>query len=217
MIIITAADKRFSRIAESWKSKVQAHGYEYRIYDLGGLGYGIPGFAVPNSKLQMLGRYNDADGAWASTGWHKPKIILDALEKTGDNILYLDADAVPACRFSVDFTKWDVGVVKRESNNDIHKLPEKIARRGKYNAGVLFFTNNNLTRAFVKKWFEYMWSMPESERNDQLALNQCLDRIAVMVHVFGTEWNTNKKSKETIIYHESGRLKNGIAYRPKSY
>jgi hypothetical protein len=205
MIVITGADYRFASLLQTWESALQKLGYQYAIYNLGGLDHGIKGFEVTDSNFQTMGYYNSIGGKWKSTGLWKPGVIKHALETLGDNILYLDCDAIIHQALDIRWPEFDVGVCHREPNPD--RDPVKVLLRGDFNAGVLLFANNKLTMEIINLWIEEM----AKEKNDQLALSNVLRRKACRVRWYPSSWNRN--TSDAVIRHYAGNRKGNTKVR----
>jgi hypothetical protein len=209
MIFITGADIRFREIVQEWENKISLFGYNYQIYDLGNLGIGKRGFEETDDNFRTTGYYNSIGGVWKSTGLWKPRVIADAIINTNEDIVYLDADAFLQKPFIINWD-FDIGVVQRVENTDCNAL--KTFMRGKYNAGVIFFRNNDRVKDFIIKWNEEIKIVD----NDQAALNKLLDKSNLDIRVFPMEYNTNVLTGRTIIFHETGNKKRGKSFRQSS-
>jgi len=211
MIFITGADWRFLNEAKEWRSLIEKWGYKTAIYNLGHLSIpdAIKGFEVKNNNFITNGWFNCIGGHWFSTGWWKPSVIADALNRFDDNIVYLDADAKlqrPVDEIRFDF---DIGVVRREDTPNLDKASIKVFLRGKYNAGVIFFRNCLAIKDFVSKWIE----ATKKYGNDQAALSMELEKSGFDIKVFEEKYNQKKLKKDTVIQHITGGIKNGRIYR----
>jgi hypothetical protein len=215
MIFITGADRRFLQygIIQEWENCMNKFFCQYEIYDLGGLTFGKKGFEVTDLNFKMHGYYNQ-DAGYKTTALHKPIIILDALNSNIDNIVYLDADAFLKKRINPNFDEFDIGVVEREFEDTKHNVDNilssvKILRKGLYNAGVLFFSNNQKVKGFVKEWID----KTQEVGNDQAALSLLLKEKDLRIKVYDSIYNTRIDNNETYIYHETGGRKNGKSIR----
>jgi len=207
MIIISGADIRFQKIVKTWKEKIVSFGYRCQVYDLGNLGFGKKGYEETNVNFITQGFYNSIGGHWKSTGLWKPRVILDALNSTDDHIVYLDADAYLLKPIAINFKEFDIGVVERQPCPD--KDPTKVLLRGKYNAGVIFFSNNDKVKSFVIEWGK----ATKKIGNDQAALSFLLERCSLRVKVFHYVYNMNTIQRDTFIFHETGNKKQGVKVR----
>lgn len=207
MLFVTGADHRFTNIVSGWIDSITIWGHTYRVYDLGLLGFGIKGCEETDLNFTSRGYYNDIEGKWKSTGLWKPRVIKNVLETTKEDFIYLDADAIVQRDFNIDFSAFDIGVVERVPNPD--QDPTKVFLRGQYNAGVIFFRNNDKVKNFVNSWIKKI----EETNNDQAALSLLLQEINVDVKVFPKEYNSNTKDERTIIHHHTGSAKFGKQLR----
>ena len=132
--IITASDGNLKDIFRIWKCFVNKQGYDFTVYDLGGLGEGTPFDQHENDFTNRSGFV---------PCYFKPKIIQHALKKH-DFVVYLDVDTT--LNENIDEIlehEYDIGATKRRpaevtkyQNND---------KVGRYNTGVLFFRNTQNT------------------------------------------------------------------------
>lgn len=212
MIFVTGADRRFEAIVREWMRCLDMQGYQHRVYDLGNLGFGIKGFEEHDPTFVANGFYNTIGGKWCSTGLWKPRVVDDALAKCSDDLVYLDADAHVRKPVVVNWDEFTIGVAEREwinsnKNPNNCKCAIKTMLRGDYNAGVIFFRNEGVTKNFVQDW------SAESNKlgNDQLALSHCLNAGKVKLKVFPSAYNS--LSPGAIIQHVTGRKKHGQAVR----
>jgi hypothetical protein len=159
VIILSQADYAFRDRLEFSLSQSEKFGYETVVYDMGGLGYGreCPGF------LECLDVHHRA-----AVCMLKPFMMLDALEKTDETVVYLDADAFLVGNIDeIETDDYDIGVT--------YKGGEK---RTYINAGVLFIKNNERAKKFLKTWIEDIKRFDEKLRSvdprqlgDQIFLN----------------------------------------------
>ena len=134
--VITAADSNFKEFVEKCADSSKQLNYKTLIYDLGGLGYGIPFKARVSPKV----------GAKIPS---KPSIIQDALGKVekGDIVAWLDADTILWERFDeIAYGNYDIGVTVRQPKQTENGLP--------INAGVVFVRKTRNAKQFVKQWIE---------------------------------------------------------------
>ena len=148
--VITAADSNFKEFVEKCADSSKQLNYKTLIYDLGGLGYGIPFKARVSPKV----------GAKIPS---KPSIIQDALGKVekGDIVAWLDADTILWERFDeIAYGNYDIGVTVRQPKQTENGLP--------INAGVVFVRKTRNAKQFVKQWIE----LCETGVSDQVELNK---------------------------------------------
>lgn len=210
MIFITGADLRFANEVKDWINCIEKWGYNYAVYDLGKLPIkSIKGFEVTDANFVMHGFYNCLGGHWFSTGLWKPRVILDALNRFNDDIIYLDADARLQQPLTFDFNKFDIGIVKREENLNLDKTAVKEFLRGDYNAGVIFLKNCLEIKYFVSEW---AIETPKNQ-NDQATLSILLRKSALRKLILPEQYNMHKLKKNTIVLHQTGGEKHGRVYR----
>ena len=167
MKFLTAADKKFKPMLDRLIESVIALKYDIIVYDLGGLGFGIP-YDAPVSDTMF--QKNPV----------KPRYILEMLQslKKNELLIWLDADTVLKHRIDeIENDEFDLGVTIRKEKKG------KNPRRGRINSGVMFFRNNERTCKFMMEW------MKESERlnGDQWALNNLID-VAPVVNLIVKEY-----------------------------
>jgi hypothetical protein len=147
---------------------VSALGIPHTVYDLGGLGYGVPS-PVADERFHKQGVYRTASGEWAARALHKPAIVAEHLERHGTGC-YLDADAIPVASLEIREGVWDVGVTVRrpaEVRSDGDPNHEYL---GEINAGVILFARSDATRRFLERWSEQTLLLG----SDQRALNHLI-------------------------------------------
>ena len=158
MKIITAANGRFEHYVRVLEQQCLKLDYELQIYDLGGLGRGIP-LPVASPTFHRHGYYHQMHGNWKTKALHKPTVVADALVRFNEPIAYLDADAFPIARFDEIWLKsFNVGVTLRRPNDT------SAAILGPINAGVLFF------RPEAKAAVEFWQKLTKELGNDQQAM-----------------------------------------------
>lgn len=138
MLIVTAGShhKGYDRTIKFCEKKCEEYGYKFKVYDLGGLGYGIP---VDDPRM--------AAKHFTTRCAIKPELIRDTLKETDEEfVVWIDGDATLIGRIDeveAD-TSFDVGVTVR---------PERLRKKTHYiNAGVIFFRNNQRAKTFVDDW-----------------------------------------------------------------
>jgi hypothetical protein len=157
------ADAEFRDRLKFSLSRSEKLGYETVSYDMGGLGFGrsCPGVL---EALEVPHR--------AAICMLKPAVMLDALEKTDETVVYLDADAFLVKNIDdIETDDYDIGVT--------YKGGEK---RTYINAGVLFIKNNQKAREFLKTWIEDISRFDEKLKS--VKLNQLGDQIFLNDLVF---------------------------------
>jgi hypothetical protein len=137
MIIVSGANATFKDRVEFSMKQATKFGYDMKVYDMGGLGFGkkyeLPrGFSSlalsHRSKLLMM----------------KPRIMLDALDSTDETVVFLDADAFlvrPIDEIETD--DYDVGVTYKGGERNTY-----------INTGVLFLKQNVNARDLLYQWID---------------------------------------------------------------
>lgn len=191
MKFIVGADKNFKDLIEQSVEHLEKLGYDYRVYDLGGLGHGhkvdVPEFDFTRKEGIVRCLY-------------KPKMIRHALKQGDEFIVYIDADVF--VKENIDEVKgdYDIGVTKRRKA-EVTKY-ENTSRVGKYNAGVIFFNNTEATREFVDEWEKLSLVLGI----EQKAFNQMLGKTSAQVEEFSTNTYNNyyfDGTKGKIIHYKS--------------
>ena len=142
MKIVTAANDKFKIYIDVLQRQCDKLKYDLEIYDLGGLGTGIPA-DVKHNHFQKHGWYHQMHGPWRTKALHKPSIISHALKD--EPIAYLDADAFPVARFDEVWDQdFNIGVTERCRDEKDAKV------LGPINAGVMFFKPS--AKAAVLEW-----------------------------------------------------------------
>lgn len=160
MKIVTGCDENMEWFTKHWLKNINEFGYDYTIYDLGGLGFG-PKINVKKENLD----YNTFPPCL-----FKPKIILRQLNRIEKNklVIWLDIDAIIEDNISeLKNDDFDLAFTRRR-DTEINKFNDTI--HGIINAGVCLFRNNSNVINFVNKWKE----LSEELNNDQKALNKML-------------------------------------------
>lgn len=206
--VITAANFRYKDLVIESMIQCKKFGYDYQVYDLGGLGFGKP-FSELNKRFQEKGFYSEfnKEVGWYTRALFKPNVVKDALECDPDTmLLWLDADAKIEKNLGEVGANFDMALVIREkmeleygdcAGGWIKKL------FGKYNAGVIFFKPTQNTRTFVEHWK----NLTAKIGNDQYALHLLKDKEPIRIKELPCIYNDSKLTKETIIYHLKGKRK----------
>jgi hypothetical protein len=166
-LFITAANARFAPIARVQQRELARLGYATTVYDLGGLGAGVP-LPVAHAGFHASGVYHVRDGR-TSHALHKPDVIGHALAALEPEriLVYLDADAICFAHIDEIFAQpFDVALADRDRWDLAHD-DVSAAYVGQFNAGVLGFRNTPATARFVARWRELTAELG----NDQRALN----------------------------------------------
>jgi hypothetical protein len=175
MHFLVASNYRLKDSAIRCVQSIEALGYRWTAFDLGGLGFGKPYF-IHDQSFQRDGFYRTAYDRWPSRAMHKPKIIADFLEKADQLVVYLDADTVLRERIDEVEGDYDIGVT-------IRREKEIRNNKGRANAGVMFFNPTSNTQAFIEQWKEQTTVLG----NDQAGLNHLLQRQCCRVREFQTD------------------------------
>jgi hypothetical protein len=145
-------------LAEQCARSIEANGYQWTAFDLGGLGFGRS-FRVLDESFHTLGSYETDFTERPTRALHKPEIVAAALGEFRETIVYVDVDTILRARIDeIVQDSYDVGVTVR--------MPTERKRDGLANAGVIFFNPTAACKEFVAKWRD------ETTRigNDQAAL-----------------------------------------------
>lgn len=202
--IITAANFRYKDLVIKSIIQCKKFGYDYEIYDLGGLGFG-KSFPEKNKHFQEDGIYSvfKKEIGWFTKALFKPGVIKNALECNPNRILlWLDADAMIMKSLGEIGEDFDLALVVREEIElEYGNCRKGLVREllGRYNAGVVFFNPTDNTKEFVGDWGKLTTEIG----NDQYALHLLRDKIKVKELPF--VYNDSKLTKDTIIYHARGR------------
>jgi hypothetical protein len=205
MIIVTGADIKFEPMIQKWKRCINKFSYPYIIYDLGNLGFGKKGFEVKNINWQIHGHSNSLGGGiYKTTGAWLPPVILDALlSNKGQPIVYIDADARLLKPLILNWNSFDIAVAKRVTNSNHN--PYAVWARGKHNAGVIFFNNNEKVIEFVKGWINKTNEVGNGQSALSILLYQSDLRVSVLPCIYN---NTDIFTDDTIIHHQTGSGRN---------
>ena len=146
MLIVTAGSdhRRYEVTIRFCEERCKAYGYKFKVYDLGGSGFGTP---VSHDKLSsnLKGVRNTV----------KPTLILDAMNNTDEEfVAWIDGDATLIKRIDeiAADSSFDVGITVRAKRN--------IKKTHYINSGVLFFRNNAASRQLLQMWIDKMGPAP---------------------------------------------------------
>jgi hypothetical protein len=138
MLVVTAGNSRYDyqKTIRHCADACGVFGYEMRVYNLGGLGFGHP---VSDPRVKS--------GHRDIVSYKKPELILDAMDYAAPNelVAWIDGDATLIAPIDeLEEDTFDVGVTVR---------PKRARRKTDYNnAGVFFVRNNERGRAFMQHW-----------------------------------------------------------------
>lgn len=147
---VSAANKTFEKYLIRLTQDLNKLNYNFVIYNLGGLDFGIPFDGKVGKKSYQ-------------TIPCKPELIESALNSVEENsfVVWLDADTIINSRIDEIVGDYDIGVtVRKVKNKETEDMP--------INAGVLFFRKNNLTMNFINIWKQKSYEYG----GDQVPLNE---------------------------------------------
>jgi len=171
MTIITAGDKKFKKFIGAAQKQCEKFGYPMLIYDLGGLGFGIPFDAT----FENVTGTNVIKNKW------KPSLILDAFYRASGEMVWMDADAILWNTIDIDWD-FDIGVtLRRQGEIDNTPTPELT---GGLNSGVVFINKTSEALDFLQEWEQ------RNGKTDQQALNSMVEEVTGF-----TKYNTIFKRK----------------------
>lgn len=217
MKIVTAANIKYKEIVKDLLTTLKQFNYDYLVYDLGGLGIGIP-YKELDESFQKNGYYNILDGYWKTRAIFKPKIIKHTFKNNNNELLiWMDADTLLKKSLINMEENYDVGLVVRKEFKWMSCSPRSNQRMGRYNAGVLFFNPTDKTEMFVDEWLKTTLRV----ENDQMALNMILNKYIKFHHndilpklslpfnlkEFPYIYNDENCNEDTIIHHLKGNKK----------
>ncbi len=138
MLVVTAGSGNYDFAATIRYNEGECahHGYDFRVYDLGGLGFGIqPDDPRCTSNVRRV------------KSAMKPELILETLYSTEQNVVWIDGDATLIDDIDEVFDDtFDVGITVR---------PPRQRKKTHYiNAGVLFFKNCIESKLFIEDWID---------------------------------------------------------------
>lgn len=198
--IVIAGDANFKKYVDKAVAYSKKVGYDPAVYDLGGLGYGIPFEARVSPKV----------GAKIPS---KPGIIMETLKTVneGDYVVWIDADALIEKRIDEIMFDYDIGVTVRQPKQIENSLP--------INAGIVFVKKTTAAIKFVEQWIK----LCETGVSDQQELNKLCNittvdtdttvvRDNVKIHVFPCKIYNNfyfakKKTPHAKIKHYKSKLR----------
>lgn len=173
MKIITAADGKYKEMVIASMAMNARQGYQTIVYDLGGLGFGIPWDVT--ADMEMIRKQDTPyTGTNMMKAPFKPRIILDALinNPNEDRLAWIDADAYCIDQIHMIMYRkvWDIAVTMRRANENKHSIYPMFD--GYINSGVMLLRNNACTRGFIQRWIDALPTAPTLV--DQEALNMVL-------------------------------------------
>ncbi len=111
MIIMSGANDKYGHFVEGWIKSVEANGYEYRLYDFGGLGQGIPVKKVTGKTPKTVSDIYKS----------KPRCLYDALAATKQTVVWTDIDARVVNKIP-DPGDFDIGFLGKYRHDKVVKL-----------------------------------------------------------------------------------------------
>ncbi len=168
--IVTCADSGFYHFLPTLEQNVRRKTGRFPIvYDLG---------LTKKQRKALKSELIQIDppkeyGLKTSTGnikaTHKPTCLLDFLNRSTEDCLYIDADVVIIDRVEIgEFDRADIAVTPRHPNEMRSADPYL---NGKVNTGVIFLRNMNAVRDFVVSWIAQCRT---GDCSDQQALTEIL-------------------------------------------
>jgi len=140
--MLTASNKRYKEILEKTK-----HQYD-RIYNLGGLGFGVSWRTKSNDSRQIR--------RW------KPQYMLDMVRDTNQPCVWLDADSLQLKPFTeMETDDFDIAlVVRKRKEGNI-----------KFKSATVFIRPSKAAVSFLKRWIQ---AIPPNGRGDQRYLRDII-------------------------------------------
>ena len=207
MKFITAANKDMKKYVDDCTNSLESFGYDYQVYDLGGLKRGID-FTVTDTDLylELPPVEEDMNSKRISKSLFKPKVIKDARTRfPTDTLVWIDADTVLKKEFIID-GNFDIGVAQRPQSElwmETSGMFDSQDRIGRYNAGMIIFNPTDKSDAFINLWKNFTVEI----KNDQIALNKTIKKHIADVKIFPVRYNSPKDNSETVLYHIKGKKK----------
>lgn len=216
MRIISGANSEYRDFYLKLKEDSKKLGYKFSGYDYGGLGEGIPievGLTNPIDYDKYVGKIPG-----------KPKIILDAIERFDDFIVYLDSDVRIMKPFNVE-GYYDIGITAHDVS--FHEGEEQYLHiTGYLNAGVIFVNNTENAKRFIRQWIkevEYSETGSDQEALTSLLRKHIIDWKKQEHDIFGikvklfpsAEYNytgIRGECEEPIFRHYTGTITDKIAH-----
>jgi len=140
--VVTAADAKFGSFATCLKQKALTLGYPVTVFDLGGLGYGVP---LETARRDLVKQ------SFIPCVF-KPRAIRRALEITQEKyLIWIDSDCTLEEKIDEIFTDdYDVGVTRRDEA-EVYKYRNN-PKVGEINSGVIFFRRSEKLADFLDRW-----------------------------------------------------------------
>ena len=163
MYVASAADERYAPLMEVLKKSAEGVGYETHIYDLGGLGMGIPFDPPPKDFAQMR--------RW------KPRYAREARKVLRGPVTFLDADCCVLKTFDFLFDdEFDIAfVVKKKKTKADGTIQDRVRIKGCYM--LMHDTKGCIT--FMDEWIR---RIGEKGYRDQNALWELIGTAHPLTH-----------------------------------
>lgn len=198
--IISCADSTFFNIARVFEANVlNVQGQDPIIYDLGLSDEQAAQLRSEVRSFDFLEDYNQLSDAGFIKTTHKPAAILDALDSSPKDCLYLDIDMLLTDRLNAEeFAGADLCITPRHPSE---KRQEELKNNGTINAGFLYFRNTPEVRDLVIKWG---LACAEKSESDQLALSNLLGELPDDFGVFyAPEMGLKIRALDPEIYNDT--------------
>lgn len=145
---------------------------------------------LPCPSAPPLGK--DYPNGYQPRALWKPSMLLDACLRFDEDIVYLDADAKPVCRFK--FPAVELGLAKVENWNGSEYV-------GPWHSGVMFLGNTDNRAEFILEWAKDIWR--DKLPSDKKSLNRIMRYYSdiELQPLSAREYNSRKMYPETKILH----------------
>ena len=134
--------KPYREYLNSFRDSVKDNGYELTCYEVEQEDIGIS--LVDKEDISKPGN------AYYVRGYKKPTFIKEVLDKSKDDIVWMDIDCVIQKSLGNPLEDCDVAVTLRRLTDRVNKK----FFEGYLNTGVMFFKNNSQSRKFCDLWQE---------------------------------------------------------------
>lgn len=193
-IVTASRNDNMRPMLDKWIERVEKLSYDYEVYNLGGLDFGID---MPTGVEDLSQTHNHFPPCT-----FKPRVIKNALEDD-KLIIWMDVDALLVDRIDeLKEDSFDIGLTRRRES-EIRKSGHK-SRVGEVNLGVCFFRSNDKVEDFIDRWTV----KTDRLNNDQHAMNQLIKHTDLEVKYYPTDEYNN--------YYFDGSAEKVIHYRGRS-
>ncbi len=169
--MVTSGDKNYFKFLWRLEKNIYDKFGEYPIiYDLGLTEVQKSKLKSTIISIEVSSEYSNYNEDGFIKAIHKPNSILNFLENSSNNCLFLDADILFSRKVTVedlDFKGVDLAVTPRHPEERY----EKLFANGLINTGVMYFKNDAKTKGFIKLW---MNRCLDNNSTDQLAMSNIL-------------------------------------------